>query len=213
MKAIYILLTITILAAGAPALSKESVQSGGLGLQGKVIAIKKTAEESSDGFLVELELEFSNSGEKPLILLRPTYDDGEWWLLNTQLSVDPTDYKTSLYVGGGGPASSHSMPKWGKLRSQLDRPLPPKTLTYLIARGEKVVYRTTTYVRVFHEDRKMLDRDLWLSVTLEMWPSNLEGFGRSEFQNKLKRRWANEGVLWVDSIISDPIQISLRQSH
>jgi hypothetical protein len=211
VKTVYIVLTTIVLAAGAPALANESRQSAGLRLEGKVISVKRTARESSDLFDVDLELEFINSGEKPIILLRGTYDEGKWWLVMTQLSVDPTDDKTSLHIGGGTAPNSRSMRIWRTLRKQLDRPLPPKGLTYVVAPGEKVVYRLSTFVILSGDDRKMVDRNLWLRVRLEMWPFNLEAIGRSDLQNELRRRWAKQGILWVDSIISDPIQISLRQ--
>jgi len=182
MKAVHILLVVTILAGEALAIHPRpvSLSESPLRLQGKLINAKKTTAGVTDIFDLELELEFVNSGKKPIILLLGTYGKGEWWLLNTVLTREPTGDKIVLYAGGVAPANSRSMSKWRRLRRQLDRQIPPKGLTHLLAPGGKFVYRMTTFVEVSGDDRKMLDRTLWLRVQLEMWPLNIESeYGRA----------------------------------
>ena len=212
MKHVYILLVLTILAGAAFPTAAKPVESESLRLQGKVVSVKKSVDGSADVFDLELELEFVNVSEKPIILLRGTYDSGQWWLLSTLLSVEPGNARTVIYSGGTSPSNSRSMSKWGRLRARLNRPTPPKTLTDVIAPGEKVVYRLSTFVKVSGDDRKMLDRNLWVQVSLEMWPLNLEkGFDRHDFRDLLTRRWAKQGILRGDSITSEPITVSLPQ--
>jgi hypothetical protein len=212
MKAVYILLVVTILAGTALPFHPRaaSLSESPLRLQGKLIKAKKTTAGATDIFDLELELEFGNSGTKPIILLLGTYSNGEWWLLNTMLTLDPTDDKAVLYKRGAAPSNSSSMPRWRKLRRQLDREVPSKGLTHLLAPGEKFVYRLTTFVEVSGNDRQMLDRNLWLRVQLELWPENIEtDYYQARFRNHLSQRWAKRGVLQFSSIISEPIPVKL----
>ena len=212
MKIMYLVLVVAILLGVTLPSSGTAVESKSLRLQGKVLRVKRTVQEAGYLFDLDLELELVNVGERPIILLRGAYHTGEWWLLNTVLYLEPGNSQSVLYYGGTSPANSQSMSQWGKLRAQLSRPTPPKNLTYVIAPGEKVVFHQSTFVIVSGSDLKTLRRKHWLQVQLEMWPFNIEnGFDRRDFLNLLTKRWAKEGVLWGDIIISEPIEVSFQQ--
>lgn len=88
-----------------------------LRLDGEVVDLKVERERQSRIVYLKVRLKFTNTGEKPVILLLGTYrEKKEWGVLNTtalRTLSDALDGKP-FYIGPTGPANSKSMPKWKK---------------------------------------------------------------------------------------------------
>lgn len=203
--------------AGSDMYIRAEEQTGALCLRGEVLKVELAREDvHSIVFDVKLKLEFVNTGNKPIILLlRP------FWLGATSLARSPEDAAAYKYVYSSGHWPSVSTaPEWSELRQRLDQPSPPADLTRIIAPGESFPYEAgaTLYI----EKAGSLDRTsqrwdvirqtspLWLQVTLEMWPVNVEPRAdpdRPEFGKKLQRRWQQFGALQLDRLTSEPMPL------
>jgi hypothetical protein len=188
-------------------------------LRGKVVGIKLVREnKDSIVFDIKLSLEVSNLGDKPVIILQR-----EFWLGATALASSPRDaaaYKY-LHTSGHWPSISTS-PEWKALRRCLNQSAPPPDLTRVLKPGESQPYETSTSLYIekagsFDKTKQSWDTikqasPVWLQVTLEMWPVNLEPRGDMDnpgFGKILQQRWQRYGVVQLGRLTSEPMQLQL----
>lgn len=223
----YFLVTLLLLSSS---IGNESFTRGGLilrkdcdkkslCLRGKVVDVKLVHENKhSIVFDVKLNLEFSNYSRTPIIILQQ-----EFWLGATSLARSPEDataYKY-IYISGHWPSVSTS-PEWKALRQRLNQPNPPQALTLVLGEGKSMSYETST--KLYIEKAGSFDKTkqsweiikqaspVWLQVTLEMWPVNLEpsvDINSPAFGKMLQRRWRQHGVLQLERLTSEPMPLQL----
>jgi hypothetical protein len=191
-------------------------------LRGSVASIRLVREDNhSITFDVKLNLEFINTSETGVIILQRGF-----WLGATTLARSPEDAAAHKYLY----SSSHwpsvdTSPEWGKLRQRLDQPSPPTDLTRVLVPGASLPYETgaTLYIEKpgsFDKTSQSWNTikqasPVWLQVTLEMWPVNLEPKvdpDNSEFGKMLQRRWQQFGALPVGYLTSEPMRLKFPTS-
>jgi hypothetical protein len=181
----------------------------------------------------DLRLRFSNAGSEPLIILQP-FQEYKFWHGGTSLaltSADPTraDY---VYTSSAWP-SVYDTPEYRSLGEALDQRSPPAGLTRILSRGESWQWDTTVHL-VFTQDNNCgrgdgveigwkeiqnLQAPLWLRVSYEIWPFNVENF-KPDLGGRLRKRWKRHGTLYLDEksrrywfarITSEPIELDPRR--
>jgi hypothetical protein len=211
-------------------------QESRLVLRGQVSSVRAVGETKDDvRFTADLDLEFVNSGDRPVILLRPDAvgkytksESEEYWVLDAALgdSLDSMRRSNYVYSACRGP-SVYRNENWERLQSDLDQPQPWPLLLWVIPPGQSRAYRTTVYL-VFARKPSNFDlipiktwteisglSSLWLQVKLEIWPFNVEpkvDIRNPEFGRHLRERWSSAGVLELGedgNIISEPMQLAL----
>jgi hypothetical protein len=113
------------------------------------------------------------------------------------------------------------------LRKSLDKPEPPLDQTRILAPHGTWAFETDYWFNMSRngtssrvDTRGPMFTTLeeaspvWMQVTVEMWPFNLEPYEKAEeiqykFGHEQQRRWQNKGVLWINEISSEPIMLSL----
>jgi len=182
---------------------------------------------------VDVGLEFSNNGARPLIILQP-HDDYRFWHGATSLALTEADSRAAVnvYSRSAWP-SFYSFPKYRRLAKRLDRPDPPAGVTRVLRPGEGWKWETSVTlnvgavnscdgsvgVEIGWEEIKRLGAPLWLRVAYETWPFNVENF-KPGLGGKLRSRWARHGVLhleeksgrfWFATVVSEPIELDMRR--
>lgn len=187
----------------------------GLSIKGEVTKLKITEEGSDQICDISLKLEFINTSSSPVVMLLGTYESGKWWLLNTRLARSLKDVSANryIYTGGVGPSYSGLSPEWDELRRRLNTSAPPSGITITIPPGKLYVYHCDTFVKLSKSDIISTSSPLWLLLTIEMWPQNIETGPGNSFGKRLKKRWQSYGKLQLDAMTSDPIQLDLQQNR
>jgi hypothetical protein len=213
-----------------PVAPKES----GLVLRGHVSSIRLSEETTTEiSFVADLDLEFANSGDRPVIVLRPDALQGyvgweRYWQGAVVVADSPEAMRAHNYVHADGAwPSNYRNQAWEQFQSAIDQPQPPARLFWVILPGEARGYHTTTALRFdkkhglgYPEHGRVWSEiselpTLWLEVTLEIWPFNVEpkvSPGNTEFGRGLRQRWASAGVLELGedcSIATEPMALVL----
>ena len=176
---------------------------------------------------IDLNLSFINSGTEPIIILRP-WDDGGFWHGASSLARTIDDAKANRsYFSDSAWKSVSGSGEYRKLANDLDQPLPPTSLTMILKTGESWNWQTSVTLRfqdtpksykVPWEEMKSLMSPLWLRVSFEMWPFNVESF-KPKLAAKLQKRWRRFGYLWIGAssgrmhlarLTSEPIELDWR---
>lgn len=205
-----------------------------LSLMGKVLAVRcRRREKEGLDCSVDLGLEFSNVGDRPVIIVQPD-DDYHFWHGATSLALSEADSRslTFVYSSSAWP-SIYTFPIYRRLAERLDQPSPPQGVTRILRPGESWTWNTSiTFgvgevnrcdgsvgVEIGWEEIKRLAAPLWLRVSYEMWPFNVENF-KPGLGSKLRSRWARYGILyleeksdryWFAHVTSDPIELDMRR--
>jgi hypothetical protein len=225
-KFICAILSLIVLVGGifpVPAVSRRAAKNEKpeLRVRGRVL---EAALRSTDTCCVvidlKLKLEFFNDGERPLILL-----SREPWIVGELFSVSDEDARAGKFI-----YSNYHLPsilrapgnKWEQLEHQLDQPTPPESLTRILSPGETWGYETDTWWTIDKKenyegrseswDSIKQHSHVWLSLEFEMWPVNVEprvNPSKLAFGKKLRHRWRESGVLRLDSIRSEPMELNL----
>ena len=170
---------------------------------------------------ITIEAQFVNTGSKPIILLKRNPLFVEAALTKEQAF----DRRHLLAVDGGWPAISDN-PEWISLRKSLDKRQPPEDETRVLKPKESWTVEATVGLTVPIDPKRYTSSrkkerlqvlqslsPLWLWVTCEIWPDNVEGLARNRsqlpFGHKLQRRWSNLGFLWLKAMRSEPIPFDL----
>lgn len=176
-----------------------SDRTGDLRLEGKVLKTKLTGEGYNRVYEMTLKLRLVNNGKSPIIVLKGTYE-GEWWLTSTRLMQS----QKIIYNSAVLPANSAMSPYWAHLRKALDIDNPPSKLTVTIPPGGSFEFERGTFFPVSALDNQ--SGELTLSVSVEMWPFNIEtGWGKLSFGRRLRHKWESKGTLQLEPLTSEPI--------
>jgi hypothetical protein len=215
------------LCLGVSAHDRKEQERAPVTLRGEIESVEIRAIDNSSSLIeMKLRMELVNTGTRPLIFLKrgPLF-------AGTALAKSPEDFKTGkfLAVGYEGPSNDIS-PKWAMLRASLDKPSPPTDETRIVIPGESWLLETTARAvvpteprskEIYFNDTMSLQvmrelPSLWLRVSCEVWPGNVElpapGPERAKFKfgHKLQKRWEDVGLLWLDSLQSEPITLDLK---
>lgn len=212
-------LSMITLVFSAPAVTaplRAAETANHLRLDGEVVQAEVERERQNRIYHLKVKLRFTNTGEKPVILLLGAYGEKrDWWVLDTTVSHslrDALDGKP-FYIRPTSPANSQSLPPWQEMRQQLSASRPPPTLTQTIQPNETFFREVETVVVISVSDAVSPGSRVWLKVFLELWPSNIEPWKRVEgsrpYGEKLKRRWQASGDLRLAPILSSPIPFDI----
>lgn len=167
---------------------------------------------------MKLSMEFVNHGDKPIIILRQKFWQGAEMIGRTPEEARSSKY---LYVGTHWPSVDEGV-EWGRMQQSLDQPEPPTELTTRLLPGEAYPY--VTEIVLYFEKAGSLDgtrqrwgkilqaSPVWLQVSLEMWPINLEPDAdpnNLSWGKWLQRRWQSFGTLWLERLTSEPMRLDL----
>jgi hypothetical protein len=171
-----------------------------------------------------LKLEFVNTGERPVILLI----NRSPLCVGTTLtrSAGPALGDNILFDEYRGP-SANTSPDWKVFRTTLDQPKPPAGLFQIIKPGESwatdsfVVLRPPIKLERYRVDRSPVSWQIlkesspvWLRLRCDVWPLNVERqptSGELRFGRELQRRWKDFGELQLNSLVTEPIELDLRE--
>jgi hypothetical protein len=165
---------------------------------------------------IDLSLDFSNRGKQPIIILQP-HDDYDFWHGGSSLALTKADSEAYnvVYRFGAWP-SVYREEKYYLLARKLDNPTPPAHVTRVLDPGERWTLITMIRLRVTEENTcagldgleigwneiKKLSSPVWLRVSYEMWPTNVENF-RKGLGGTLRERWKKHGTLYLEEKLSD----------
>jgi hypothetical protein len=195
-------------------------------LHGQVEAVELSNVSSSGvSLVVKLKLELLNNGTKPVIFLATKPPS----LVGAALAKSPGDLTSgkvlvSEYTGEAVNTSS----EWLVLRRSLNQPSPPPAQVRIMKPNESWQFEDSITIALptesgrnnFFPQRESWESirklsTVWLRVSSQVWSLNLEPIGgdrtKKTFGRKLQRRWKNVGLLWLDSIQSEPIMLDLQK--
>ncbi len=220
---------VVFLFVACPLIRAQSNDAHGLVLRGK--ALKTWTDRSRANYVdlrIDLSLKFSNTGTAPIIMMRP-WHDGEFWQGGSMLATTLQNAQSNAFVFDDAAWESISGDDaYRKLSRDLDQREPPPTLTRVLKPGESCDWQTTVtlrfeattnhrYPRVpTWEEMKTQPSPLWLRVSFEMWPFNVEYF-KPNLAAQLQKRWRKIGWLWIGykfgrmhlaRLASEPIELN-----
>ena len=137
-----------------------------------------------------------------------------------------------VYSAGGWP-SVYKFPMYENLANLLDQSDPPAGITRVLLPGASWSWDTSVTfnlqevnscnyqvgVEIGWEEFKRRTDPLWLRVSYEMWPFNVENF-KPNLGGILQKRWKSHGLLYLDEksggrwfarLSSEPIEFPLNQ--
>jgi hypothetical protein len=201
-------------------------------LRGRVIGVKTEIppERIVAIVTVNLSLEFSNNGPKPIILLTElapllvgraitkTPEVPANWLSPEKDNILFMSYRGWSDFGAG---------RWEVLRVSLDKQKPPIDKVLILAPGESWTKEAFIELRPRIESEKypVADKALgdlemlspvWLYLYCQTWPPNIEVRGGADglkTGTKLRKRWMEFGELRLDPIASEPISFEFPKQH
>lgn len=226
------LLLLAFCAAGAAAQSgptkTRARDAHPLRLTGEVLEVKlDEEEETSIEFSFKVRLKFTNEGEEPVILL--SEEANKPWMGGVRLSRSREDAAAGrfLFDRSAWPSNYRTGDpdrKWERLTESLDMPFPPSDLTRVIPPGGSWDYEKESRLYITKEPGSTSGNatweeirrasPLWLTVTFEMWPTNVEPDLDYEnaFGKRLRRSWKSYGTLWLDNLKSEPLELRLPEA-
>jgi hypothetical protein len=173
--------------------------------------------------VAKLKLEAHNDGSEPVIILTQEAPR----ITAAVLTQNPSDPFTKALIVNHWGASVDRSPKWSTLRRNLNQSSPPRESVRVLMPNESwrfqceihVVAPTAAGNRSYTPSGASFETlqqhsPIWLKVNWEVWPLNVEPW--SHDRNKLKlghslrRRWKDVGVLWLDTVYSEPIKLDLK---
>jgi len=174
-------------------------------------------------FFATVDAEFINEGTENIILFKPEFEDG-YWLGGRSLSVNESGESIFGYGLWQSVSGSNS---YSKLAEKLDVKIPPKDLTIILKPNEKWNLQSKTDIffgaktiglgKKTWEEMQKLPSKLWLSVSYEILPWNVEYF-KPKLISKLQKRWKSYGNVLVKAesnhfiISSEPMLIDFSQA-
>jgi hypothetical protein len=178
-------------------------------------------------------LTLANGANNPLIVMQP-FEDYDSWHGGTSLALTADDaiHHRLVYSTEAWP-SIYTHAVYQRLAELLDQPRPPAKVTRTIEPGGKWEYQTSVTWAVETENHchgslgveigwneiKKQAKPLWMKVSFEMWPFNVENF-KKDLGVKLRERWKSFGDLYLDpkdkgdrysfwQLTSTPIELDL----
>ncbi|HZN09250.1 MAG TPA: hypothetical protein VFB65_20820 [Pyrinomonadaceae bacterium] len=213
--------------------AKEPPPRKDLLLTGNVLATRCKPGQGKNIFCdLDVSLEFSNHGSQPVIILQP-HGMFEFWQGGESLALTKAESEAYNYVYSREewPSLSRSE-EYRQLAEGLDQPTPPRSLTRAIAPGESWKWKTKILLVVAEQNTcdeavgvaigwreiKRLSAPVWLRVSYEMWPFNVENFKKG-LGGTLRERWKKHGTLyleeersdrWFAHLTSEPIELDFQ---
>lgn len=196
-------------------------------LRGQVESVEMIPVSPSDVSIdVKLKLEIKNNGVQPLIFLKENVPILVGYALTRNSDrASPENRLAFSYTGPGIDTSS----EWAALRKSLDQPSPPPDKVRILMPNETWYFNDIARIflstkagnkSVFPENANWEAvqelSPVWLHVIYQTWPLNVELSKRERsklaFGHKLQLQWKHDGLLWLESLHSEPIKLSLRDS-
>lgn len=208
-------------------------RSGNLRLTGSVRKTSCSKDGDYVGCKTELNLKFTNTGNSSLIILQPQ-GEYEFWHGGSSLALSEKESGTNSFVYDlSAWPSIYKFPMYQNLATGLDRGVPPPGITRVLLPSASWSWDTSITlsfregnscnlhvgVEIGWEEIKRRNTPLWLRVSYEMWPFNVENF-KPNLGGILQKRWRSHGLLYLDEKIgrywqailtSEPIEISFNQ--
>jgi hypothetical protein len=229
MKKVLITIILTICVAQS-IFAQCKDESCGLVIRGKITDLQTEKTKDSVLFYVNLDVEFVNEGNQPIILFTNEFLDG-YWLGGWSLYENKEDER--VIFGDGYWQSVVGSPAYRQMSEKLDVKTPPSKLTKILQPKESWKFKDD--FRIYFEAEKhtrfpemktwkemqAFPSKLWLSFTYELSPWNVERF-KPNLIRKLKKRWKNFGNVLVEKeknsgydlfrYSSEPIMIDFSQA-
>jgi hypothetical protein len=205
-------------------------ESCGLVIRGKVTDLQMEKTKDSVLFYVNLDVEFQNEGTQPIILFNNEFPEGYWlggWLL-----YENKDDEKAIFFDGYWQSIIGS-PAYRQMAEKLDVKTPPSEFTKILQPKESWKFKDD--FRIYFESEKherfpehktwkemqLLPSKLWLRITYELSPWNVEFF-KPNLIRKLQKRWKKDGNVLVEKdkegrfnhfhISSEPMLIDFSQA-
>jgi len=176
-------------------------------------------------FIVKLKMTLENTGAQDLIILAGAPLREFFLIYDSYANAMLGKAIQFAYVGPGNDSTN---PIWIEYRNALDQGKPPVDKARIVKPGESlhftseipVMFRRSQLVkgtprsmekRAYWDEVKGLS-SLFIRIVYEMWDLNLETEGpqsKKKFGHRLQTKWAETGHLYLDAIVSEPIEIRL----
>lgn len=197
-------------------------ETTGLKLQGQVVEFRLLEEDRHKiRFGVRLKLTFANDEAEPIMLLKQRFDVGAEMLAR---SCEDARAGRFLYTSTHWSSLSLSS-EWSDWRQRLDAESPAPELVSVIGPGQSLSVEVETAIYIekagnFDRTNKSWDEirqssKVCLQVEVETWPTNLEPKHKPQgqaFGEALRRRWKSFGLLQLERLRSEPIQLTFPAS-
>lgn len=224
---------IVVLFVACSVVRAQSDDTHGLVLRGK--ALKTWTDRSLANYVdlrIDVALNFVNVGSAPIIMMRPWQDERFWHGGSTLGTTLQNSQSHKLVYDDAAWESISGDDSYRRLSRDLDQREPPPTLTRVLKPGDSWDWQTTVTLRfeasVNHryprvptwEEMKTQPSPLWLRVSFEMWPFNVEYF-KPNLAAQLQKRWRKVGWLWIGykfgrmhlaRLASEPIELDWREA-
>lgn len=198
-----------------------------LQLSGKVreVRILNSTDNSYTPIVFSLEMDLTNTGSVPLILLRekPVCTN----VLIAESLIDLERNHQNISSHNLAVSSNFTNDKaWNKIKKKLNKDTPPSELVMMLAPHTSVKYNYD--LRLNLPVKEVQQSSYWKQMSLEQLKGvsslilkfagcNFEDYGivngrknnRAAFVNSLQKKWKNHGYLWLESIDSEPIPFDL----
>lgn len=209
------------------------LRPGNLRLTGSVRKTTCSRDANHVACKVELDLKFTNTAGTPLIILQPQ-GEYDFWHGGTSLALSAEDSNTNSFVYDASAwPSVYETPMYRNLAKLLDQSVPPTGITRVLPPNASWSWNTSITlnlqegntcnhrvgVEIGWEEIKRRTAPLWLRVSYEMWPFNVENF-KPNLGGILQKRWQRHGALyleeksgryWHAAVTSEPIEFRLDQ--
>lgn len=216
---------LTLVLVGMHGRTNAEADKTSLVLRGRVnsVEIEEYDPDVAAFIRINLKAEFVNAGNEPIILLKknPSF-------VAAALAKNAADFELGklLAVDSAWPGRSNDA-EWISLRTSLNKSAPPSDEIRILKPEESWIVEATVGLTVPIDPRKYTSSTkkeklavlqslspLWLRVTCDLWPLNIEGLVRNRdqlpFGHKLQKRWKATGLLWLDEMRSEPIALDLK---
>lgn len=207
--------------------------AGNLRLTGSVGKVDCSKDDKYVRCNAELNLKFTNIASTPVIILQPS-GEYKFWHGGTSLALSEEESRANslVYIASAWP-SVYKFPMYQTLANLLDQSDPPPGVTRVLLPNASWNWDTSIMLKLAEgnscdqqvgveigwEEVKQRNTPLWLRVSYEMWPFNVENF-KPNLGSILQKRWQRHGSLYLDEksgkylmaiLTSEPIEFPLNQ--
>ncbi len=200
----------------------------GLVLRSKVRDIKFVSDDPMYVDLeVALDIEFLNTGAKPVIFLKPQKERKAeiYWpgVISISLTKPLAERGSTIWEQAHLP-SVNTGPEFREMAKRLDQPSPPPGLTHVLRPQESWVWETTTFLRFYARTPSSsyskgdlawevigeIGAPLWMRLDYEVWTLNLQRADKG-LRRRLRGRWKDVGLLSIEErLTTEPIELNLK---
>lgn len=203
---LYLFLSMICVLIGFINTTAQAQNTDGLTLRGKVVNARQVRENAKHvDVKISLILEFVNTGSAPIIILKPWLDHGFWHGGSCLSKTIDDALANRCYFSDGKWLSISRGDDDRRLANELDQRTPPPSLTRILKPGE--AWTTESEINISFEDdaksykvpweeMKQLPASLWMRLSFEMWPFNVETF-KPDLAARLRQRWQPYGNIWI----------------